>query len=301
MTTGSSSESNGAGGTGVRTGFVGLGNIGLPMAKRLLASGRPTTVYDLAADPLRALVEAGARAAGSPRELAAASDVIGVCVRDDDDVRAVFGGPDGLLAGAAPGTVVAIHSTVQPGTVIAMGETAAGRGVAVIDACVTGGAAGAAQGALTVMAGGEPGHIDRARPLLDAFARKVVATGPLGSGCKVKLCNNLMTYLAWTAAYEATLLARAAGLSQEVLEEVTAANGNLTEPMRAFLALHKTPEETRRSAGFQALMRGFVEVAEKDLAATLTLARASGVALPGAGLASQIMARVYALEDGGRR
>ena len=285
----------------IRAGFIGLGNIGLPMAKRLRAAGLETTVPDVAPGPVEALVAAGARAAGSPREVGAASDVVGVCVRDDADVRAVCLGEAGVLAGAAPGAVVAIHSTVQPATVLEIGAAAAERGVGVLDACVTGGAAGAAQGGLTVMAGGEPAHLERARPLLDAFARKVVATGPLGSGCKVKLCNNLMTYLAWTAAYEAMLLARAAGLPQEVLEEVTGSNGNLTDPMRAFLGLHKAPEETRRSAGFQALMRGFVEIAEKDLAATLALARESGVALPGAAMASQIMARVYGLEDGGRR
>jgi 3-hydroxyisobutyrate dehydrogenase-like beta-hydroxyacid dehydrogenase len=110
-----------------------------------------------------------------------------------------------------------------------------------------------------------------------------------------------MTYLAWTSAYEATLLARAAGLPRSVLEEVTRSNGNLSDPMLAFLALHEAPEATRRSDGFQAMLRGFVEVAEKDLAATLALARECGVALPGAALVSQIMARVYGLEDEGRR
>jgi len=128
-----------------------------------------------------------------------------------------------------------------------------------------------------------------------------VHTGPLGSGCKMKLCNNLMTYLAWTAAYEAMLLARAAGLPQDKLEEVTGSNGNFTEPMRAFIALHKAPAATRESDGFQALMRGFVEIAEKDLAATLALARECGIALPGTAMASQIMARIYGLEDENRR
>ena len=288
-------------GSAVRVGFVGLGNIGMPMAKRLTAAGLPTTVYDVVGERVDALVAAGARAATSPRTLAAARDAIGVCVRDDADVRAVVLADDGLLAGAAPGSVIAIHSTVPPATMREVGAAAAARGVGVVDACVTGGPAGAAQGALTVMAGGDPAHLERARPLFDAFARKVVACGPLGSGCKTKLCNNLMTYLAWTAAFEATLLARAAGLSQEVLEEVTRSNGNMTDPMLAFLALHKAPEEARRSDGFQAAMRGYVEVAEKDLAATLALARECGVALPGAAMASQIMARVYGLEDGGRR
>ncbi len=286
---------------GIRAGFIGLGNIGLPMAKRLVAAGLPTTVCDALPERVRQLEAAGARGAATPREVAAASDAIGVCVRDDADVRSVMRGADGVLAGAARGTVVAIHSTVQPATVEEVAVEAQRCGVEVIDACITGGAAGAAQGTLTVMAGGAAAALERARPLLDCFAKKVVHTGPLGSGCKTKLCNNLMTYLAWISAYEASLLARAAGLSPAVLEEVTGSNGNLTEPMRAFLALHKAPEASRTSEGFQGLLRGFVEIAEKDLAATLALARQCGIALPGTALASQLMARVYGLEDPRRR
>ena len=285
----------------IRAGFVGLGNIGLPMAKRLVAAGLATTVCDVVPERVRELEAAGARGVATPREVAAASDAIGVCVRDDADVRSVVTGADGILVGAARGAVVAIHSTVQPSTVEEVAAAARPRGVDVVDACVTGGASGAAQGTLTVMAGGDAAALARGRPLFDCFAKKVVYTGPLGSGCKTKLCNNLMTYLAWISIYEATLLARAAGLSQEALEEVTGSNGNLTDPMRAFLALHKAPEASRKSDGFQTSLRGFVEIAEKDLAATLTLARDCGITLPGTALASQIMARVYGLEDPKRR
>jgi len=284
-----------------RAGFVGLGNIGAPMAARLVAAGLETRVHDLAEAPVRRLVEAGAKAAPSPRAVAAEAAWIGVCVRDDDDVLAVCLGPEGLLAGAAPGALVAVHSTVLPRTVERVAAAAAEHGVGVIDACITGGAAGAQQGELVVMAGGEKELVERARPLLDAFSREVVHCGPLGSGAKAKLCNNLMTYLAWTAAYEATLLARAVGLPQETLETVTRGSGNLTEPMARFLALHKLPDETRRGDDMQALLRGHAAVAEKDLAATLQMAREAGVALPGTGLAAQIMARVYGVEDERRR
>jgi 3-hydroxyisobutyrate dehydrogenase-like beta-hydroxyacid dehydrogenase len=271
----------------------------MPMAKRLAAAGLETSVYDVV--PGRASDVAGAHEAASPRDVAAASDVVGLCVRDDADVRTVMLADDGVLAGAKSGAVVAVHSTVQPATVIEVAAIAAERGVAVIDACVTGGAAGAAQGTLTVMVGGDAASIEKAQPFFASFAKKVVHTGELGSGCKMKLCNNLMTYLAWTAAYEAMLLARAAGLPQDKLEEVTGSNGNFTEPMRAFIALHKLPADARSSAGFQAMMRGHVEIAEKDLAATLALARECGITLPGTAAVSQMMARVYALEDPNRR
>jgi 3-hydroxyisobutyrate dehydrogenase-like beta-hydroxyacid dehydrogenase len=285
----------------VRAGFVGLGNIGRPMAKRLLEAGFETAVFDLAAPPVEDLVGLGARAAATPRDAAEGCDAIGVCVRDDADVLDVCLRADGLLAGARPGAVIAIHSTVLPSTAEQVAAEAAPRGIGVIDACVSGGAAGAEHGALIVMAGGEADALERARPYLDAFARKVVHAGSIGSGCKAKLCNNLLTYLAWTAAFEAHTLAKASGLSQECFEEVTTATGNLTGLMRAFLGAHKLPEETRTSEAMQQTLRGYLAVAEKDLAWTLQLARECGVTLPGTALVSQIMARVYAVDDPRRR
>ncbi len=285
----------------LRAGFVGLGNIGKPMARRLLAGGLETTVLDVVEAPVEELVREGAKAAQSPRELAARSDVVGVCVRDDADVRAVLGGEDGLLAGAAPGTVIALHSTILPSTVREVAAAAAERGVGLLDACITGGAANAAAGRLTYIVGGEAAHLERCRPVFETSAMKIVHTGPLGSGAATKLCNNLMTYLAWLSAFESFHLARAAGLSQEKLEEVTRSNGNLTEPMQAFLALHKAPEETRRSKDFQAVLRSFLTLAEKDLSVTLAFAREVGVALPGTGLVAQLMARIYDVTDDQRR
>lgn len=281
----------------LRVGFIGLGNIGMPMARRLLAGGLETHVLDAVQAPVDELVRDGAKPARSPRDLAERVDVIGVCVRDDADVRAVILGDDGVLAGAARDSVIALHSTILPSTVREVGARAAERGIGVLDACVTGGAAAAAAGKLTYIVGGDAGHLERCRPAFETSAAKIVHTGPLGSGAATKLCNNLMTYLAWLSAFESFQLARAAGLSQEKLEEVTRSNGNLTEPMQLFLALHKAPEATRKSRDFQARMRSFATLAEKDLAVTLAFARESGVALPGTGLVSQLMARVYGLED----
>ncbi len=284
-----------------RAGFVGLGNIGKPMAKRLVHGGLETTVYDVVDAPVRELVELGAKAAASPRELAAACDSIGICVRDDADVLDVVQGDDGLLAGVVPGSVIAIHSTVLPKTVEEVAVAAAERDVGVVDACITGGAALAEQGALTYMVGGDAEHLERCRPAFETSAQKIVHAGALGNGVRVKLCNNLMTYLSWTAAYEGVCLARAVGLPQEVLDEVTLSNGIQSEPMQRFLAIHKLPDEARRSEDMQSVLRGHVAVAEKDLAWTLQLARQAGVTLPGTALASQIMARVYGLEDEKRR
>jgi 3-hydroxyisobutyrate dehydrogenase-like beta-hydroxyacid dehydrogenase len=284
-----------------RAGFIGLGSIGRPMARRLCAGGLPTTVYDLVPAAVDELVAAGAARADSARAVAAASDVVGVCVRDDADVTGVVLGDDGLLAGASPGLVIAIHSTILPRTVRELGAAAVARGASVVDACVTGGPTGADQGRLTYMVGGEAADLERCRPVFATAARAIVHTGPLGTGAATKLCNNLMTYLGFLAAFEATTLARAAGLSTSAFEEVTRSNGNLTDQMQAFLMLHRIPADQRADAGFQQMLRGYTTLAEKDLAVTLAFAREHGVALPGTGLCQQVMARVYGLDDPNRR
>jgi 3-hydroxyisobutyrate dehydrogenase-like beta-hydroxyacid dehydrogenase len=216
-------------------------------------------------------------------------------------VREVASGANGVLAGAARGAVIAIHSTILPDTALALAEEATPIGVDVLDACVTGGAARAAQKQLTFLVGGAAEALERARPVLEVSAAKIIAAGALGNGAKLKLCLNLVTYLQWAAAFESFALAKAVGLPQELLEEAGRANGQLTPLMQAFLALHKAPESARKSDGMQSVLRGYLNVAEKDLAWALELARRAGVALPVGGLVAQQMARIYGVEDGGRR
>ncbi len=285
-----------------RAGYIGLGNIGKPMAGCWIEAGFETLVYDVVDAPMAELVERGAKAASSPRAVGEAADVIGICVRDDDDVRAVLLGEDGVLAGAAEGAVVMIHSTVRPQTVVEMAHAGSERGVDVIDAAITGGDQRAAVGDLAIMAGGDPAALEKARPILDACARSgVFHCGELGNGMKTKLCINLVTYLQWLAGYEGLRLAKASGLPVETFEEVGQANGQITPLMVRFLIMHKMPDEARRSDAVQKLVRGHTLVAEKDLNLALELARENGISLPGAGLVSQLMARIYGLEDEGRR
>jgi 3-hydroxyisobutyrate dehydrogenase len=284
-----------------RAGFVGLGYIGKPMALRLPAAGLETTVFDVVAEPVKALGAAGAKPAASARAVAAASDVVGVCVQTDDQVRAVVAGEEGLLAGAKPGLVIVVHSTILPATVEALSALAAKQGVQVIDACVTGNVR-AADPLFKLFVGGEADTIAKIRPYLQAIAAdRVIQTGPLGSGCKTKICVNLITYLQWTAAFEAAALARGVGVPLEVLEQAGRSNGQLTDLMVAYLALFKLPESARKSEAMQAYLRTQMHVAEKDLACALQLAREAGVSLPGAALVSQLMARIYPIEEAGGR
>jgi 3-hydroxyisobutyrate dehydrogenase-like beta-hydroxyacid dehydrogenase len=193
-----------------RVGFVGLGNIGRPMALRLAAaSDIELLVYDVAPEPVAELAAAGAKTVDSVGDLAAAVDVVCVMVRDDDQVRAV-------ADDVGPGVVLVIHSTVAPATPAEL----AARGLTVLDAPVSGGPMGAADGSLAIMVGGSDDAVAAARPALDAMGSKVVHAGPLGAGTRMKLARNLIHFVAFAAVTEAQQLAEAAGLDLVALGDV---------------------------------------------------------------------------------
>jgi 3-hydroxyisobutyrate dehydrogenase len=285
----------------IRVGFIGLGNQGKPIAAHLAPAGFETTVFDLADEPVQELVAGGARAAKSPREVGERADVIGICVPADDHVRAVVYGEDGLLAGTKPGAVIAIHSTILPATAIEIAEAAKPLGVAVLDACVTGGAERAKQKQITYIVGGDASALDKARPVLESNSTKIIHAGALGDGAKLKFCINLITYVQWAAAYESFQLAKAIGLDTQVLEEAGQANGQLTQLMVNYLGGVKLPEAVRKSEPIQKLMRNHMTIAEKDLKGVLELARGAELSLPVSALVSQLMARLYGVEDAKRR
>jgi 3-hydroxyisobutyrate dehydrogenase len=286
----------------IRVGFIGLGNQGRPIAAHLAPAGFETTVYDVVPEPIAELVEAGARAAASPREVGQNADVVGICVPEDKHVIAVALGEDGLLSGLRSGSVVLVHSTILPETIDQIATAGAPLGIEVLDACVTGGAMRAQARQLTYLIGGSEAALEKARPYLEATTEvPAIYAGPLGSGAKLKLCINLITYIQWAAAHESMVLAQAIGLPQEVLEAAGRSNGQLTDMMLTFLAVHKAPEATRTSESFQDMMRRNMKIAEKDLAWALQLARESEVALPVGGVVAQSMARIYGVEDDGRR
>jgi 3-hydroxyisobutyrate dehydrogenase len=285
----------------IRVGFIGLGNQGKPIAAHLAPAGFETTVYDLAEEPVRELVAGGARAAKSPREVGERADVIGICVPADEHVRAVVYGEEGLFAGVKPGAVIAIHSTILPETALEIAEAAKPLGVAVLDACVTGGAERAKQKQITYIVGGDADALEKARPVFESNSVKIIHAGALGDGAKLKFCINLITYIQWAAAYESFQLAKAIGLPTQVLEEAGQANGQLTQLMVNYLGGVKLPEAARKSEPVQKLMRNHMTIAEKDLAGVLTLARGAELSLPVAALVSQMMARLYGVEDPKRR
>ena len=271
--------------------------MGAPMAANLLAGGYSLSVHDTRPASADALLGAGAEWAESVAHACAGADVVLMSLPTPDAVEIVAGEAIGAMQS---GAVLVDHSTSPPALMQRLAARASERGIDFLDAPVSGGRAGARRGTLSVIVGGEAKVLERCRPIFETSAAQIIHTGALGSGAATKLCNNLMTYLGFAAAYEANLLAKAAGLSLESLDEVTRSNGNLNGQMSAFLGLHRA--DTDRSAQeFQQAIRNFANLADKDLAVTLAFARECGVTLPATGLCQQIMPRVYGLIDENRR
>jgi 3-hydroxyisobutyrate dehydrogenase-like beta-hydroxyacid dehydrogenase len=263
----------------IRAGFIGLGNIGAPMARRLAGPEWDLTVFDV--DPAALDGFAGqARRAETPAGVGAHAEIVGVCVRDEAQLMAATAGPDGLLAGLRPGGLILVHSTVRPIAIRSLAEAAAKAGVSVMDVAVTGGPHGAATGALCAMAGGETDDFIRATPFLESFASRIIHAGALGNGMVLKACNNLVTYLELMAADESVRLARANGLDIALLREVMTENGNLTDTMRRFLDFRDSgPGQMGRDA-FRTFQSHVSTLAEKDLDVALGVGEDAGIALP---------------------
>jgi 3-hydroxyisobutyrate dehydrogenase-like beta-hydroxyacid dehydrogenase len=176
----------------LRAGFIGLGSQGAPMARRITEAGYPLTLWARRPEALVAFADTAAKTASTPAELAAGSDIIGLCVRDDNDIREVTSGDDGILAGVAPGAIIAVHSTVHPDTVRELSALAAQKGAFVLDAPVSGGQPAASAGRLLVMVGGSAEVLEQARPVFSSYGDPVVHLGPLGAGQITKLLNNTL-------------------------------------------------------------------------------------------------------------
>jgi 3-hydroxyisobutyrate dehydrogenase len=273
-------------------GFVGLGNMGKPMARNLVCDAFEAWVHDVQQAPVDELVALGARGA-TPADIARNCRVIGLCVRDDRDVEALLYGGEGMLALASPGTVIAIHSTVTQAGLLRWAHDAAERGIDLIDAPVTRGKLGKEPHFICYMVGGDAAVLERCRPVLETSAESIIHAGPLGAGIALKLCNNLITYLEFIAMSEALAIAERSGLSIDVLAEVGRGNGVINERMVAFAANRVKLRAQLGDAGFEAAFGPFGKLGEKDLDAALDTARSLGLHLPAAALARTMIHDVF--------
>ena len=262
-------------------GFVGLGSIGKPMARRLLAWPDGLHVYDVAPEPVAELAEAGAKAAGSVADLAREVGLVCVMVRDDAQVREVVGQ---TLGAARDGLVVAVHSTVAPDTPGQLADVAERHGVRLVDAPVSGGPMGAAEGTLAVMVGGPDDAFAAISEPLRLIGSHVVHAGPVGAGTRLKLARNLLHFVSFTAATEAQRLAEAAGLDIIELGRVVRHTDAVTGGPGAIMHRESTAELASGDFWF-GVFEHVRALGEKDLGFAVELADALGVDVPLARLA----------------
>lgn len=259
-----------------RVGFIGLGNIGKPMAKRLLANEGGLTVFDIAPEPLAELEKAGAKVAGSVAELAAESAFISVMVNTDDQVRDVMGE---ILGAAKPGTVVAVHSTISPDLPPRLEDLGGRHDLLVVDAPVSGGAMGADAGTLAIMVGGTDAAFAAAEGPLTLMGSEVVHCGPIGNGTAAKLARNLLHFVAFTATGEALRLAEAAGIDLQALGRIVRHTDSITGGPGAIM--HRdTAKPMADGDGWASIFTHVRLIGEKDLSHAIELADRLGVDVP---------------------
>jgi len=277
----------------MEVGFVGLGNLGLPMAQTLVRAGWSVSVFDTDKSRVEECARAGAVALDSARE-AAAGALVALAVPDDEAVTGLLTGADGLLESMEPGSVVVVHSTVLPRTALAMSAAGRQHGIGVLDAPVSGGPARAAEGDLTVMVGGDPEPVERAGPLLRSVGSDVLHVGPSGAGAAVKLANQLMLFSALAGAHEALQLAAAYDVPEDEVLRVARTSLGDSWVVRNW-GFFDEMAEAYDQVGTPVRERSW----SKDLWDVVATARDTGLQLPVAGLLAQHVTGL--VEDHARR
>jgi len=271
--------------------FVGLGVMGFPMAGHLAKAGHSVTVYNRNAARAAQWVEKhGGKSAATPAAAAAGMDLVMVCVGNDDDVRAVTLGPDGALAAMKPGAILVDHTTASATVARELYAAAKGRGIGFLDAPVSGGQAGAENGKLTIMVGGDADAFAIAEPVLACYARAVTLMGGAGSGQLTKMVNQICIAGLVQGLSEGINFGMRAGLDIEQVLDVIGKGAAQSWQMDN---RGKTMAADKFDFGFA------VDWMRKDLAICMAQARADGAALPVTALIDQFYARIQA-RGGGR-
>ncbi|AXQ31384.1 3-hydroxyisobutyrate dehydrogenase [Solimonas sp. K1W22B-7] len=268
--------------------FIGLGNMGGPMAQNLIKAGHALAVYDLAPAALEAARAAGATVATSPANAVAAAEVVISMLPASKHVESLYLGTEGLVAQIAPGTLVIDCSTIAPVSSRKVAEAAQARGLAFIDAPVSGGTAGAAAGTLTFIVGGDTAALERARPYLSAMGKNIFHAGGSGAGQVAKIANNMLLAIHMAGTAEALALGVANGLDPKVLSEIMVKSSGRNWSLELYNpwpgVMDNVPASRGYSGGFgSALML-------KDLGLATEASIASGSAVPLGELARNLYA-----------
>ena len=260
-------------------GFIGLGIMGRPMARNLLKAGYPLLVHSRSQGPVDEIVKAGAKAAASPKDVAGQCDVLITMLPNSPDVELVALGPNGIIEGARRGLIFADMSTISPIVSQKIAKALEPKGVAMLDAPVSGGEKGAIDGALSIMVGGDKDVFERVLPIFQAMGKTITLLGPLGFGGFTKLANQIIVAVNLTALAEALTLGKKAGLDRDLL--LTALAGGL--------AGSKCLEQKRANYVSNTYNPGFkVDLHYKDLGLIMESARALGVPLPATAVVQEL-------------
>jgi 2-hydroxy-3-oxopropionate reductase len=268
-----------------RVGFAGLGIMGRPMAENLIVAGFRLTVWNRSPDAAHALAARGATVATDIRTLGGESDVVITMLSDDDAVSSVYGGADGLIASAQPGTLLIDMSTVSPALSRQLVGAARQRDLAMLDAPVSGGDVGARAGSLSIMVGGDAGAVRRAQPVFEVLGDRVVHVGRAGAGQVTKACNQVVVAVVFAALSEALVLGSKLGVSPAAI----------LDALSGGMAANRVIEVRRQNLLDHDFRPGFkVDLHHKDLQIALAAAAGADVALPLAALVQQMFHQLRA-------
>lgn len=273
----------------MKVGFIGLGIMGAPMALNLARGGHPLWVYDRRAEAAAPLTAAGARVCASSEEAARAADVTFIMVSDAAAAEEAILGPLGVLAGVKPGAAVVAMSTVSPEAARALAARVTERDAEMLDAPVSGGEAEAAEGTLTIMAGGKPEVFERVKPLFERLGTNIVHVGPNGTGQLAKSCNQILVTLAIAGAAEAFSFARKNGVDPHRVREAL---------LQGFAGSKALEVQGKRmlDRDFQPGFRAGLH--QEELRVIMETAHEAGLALPGLALAAQQMNALIGMGNG---
>ena len=273
----------------MKVAFMGLGNMGAPMALNLLKAGYPLSVFDLVPSALKALADAGAVAAASAAEAVRDADVVVSMLPASAHVHKLYLGEGGLLVAARPGALLIDSSTIAPRTAREVAEAATARGFAMIDAPVSGGTAGAAAGTLTFIVGGDATALERARPLLEKMGRNIFHAGASGAGQIAKICNNMLLGIQMIGTAEAINLGVANGVDAKVLSDIMAKSSGRNWTLEVYNpwpgAMDNVPASRGYSGGFG------TDLMLKDLGLAQEAAAAADASTPLGALARELYQR----------
>jgi len=281
-----------------KLGFIGLGNMGKGMALNLARAGYPLAVHDVRPEPVQELVKAGARASGSPREVAENSEIVITMVTSSPHVEQIMFGDDGVLAGMKKGNIIIDMSTIDPIVTRKVAAAAAEKGVDMLDAPVSGAPPKAADGTLSIMVGGKKEIFDQCKPILDVMGEKIIHAGDVGMGEVVKLANNLAAAVAGVGAFEGFLFGVKLGADPKILYDVMSTSSGNSWVIQTRVpypnVIPGSPANDDFAPGFTA------DLMAKDLGLILSAAEATRIPLLGASLARQLIEVAQAKGLGGK-